>query len=166
MTRPLISAVACAAAAMFAVVAHAGSDAASKQGDVGTAAFSGALKLQKTYNEVGQGSGQALVAGFNPYGSTLTVSCTNSAGCFLIVNANAQVRGVATANPTAIGIKVDGGYINAPFANVVSTTSFTVVSYQTGVAIPLGNHTVSTDFYTTQATNLYQYNTEVKLYKQ
>ena len=166
MSRSMISAVALAASALLCVSTYAaGSDAAGKKGDVGTAAFSGGLKLQKTWFETASASGAALASGFNPYGSTLTVSCTNAAGCYIIVNANAQVGGVATVNPSAISIKVDGIAINAPFNTPVATTSFTVMNYQTGIFVATGNHVVTTEVYVTSATALYRYNTEVKLYK-
>ena len=168
--RPLSALAIAAAAAALSVLSPA---AMARSGDVngaaalnaGPAAFTGALKLQKTYFETATASGAALAAGFNPYGSTQTVNCANTAGCFIIVNANAQVAGVASVNPSAIVIKVDGAAINAPFNTPVSTTSFTVMHYQTGIAVPLGSHTVTTEVYVSSPTTLHRYNTEIKLYK-
>ena len=166
MSRSMIPTIALAVSALLSVSTYAaGSDAAGKKGDVGTAAFSGGLKLQKTWFETANASGAALASGFNSYGSTLNVSCTNAAGCYIIVNANAQVGAISTVNPSAISIKVNGASINAPFNTPVSTSSFTVMSYQTGIFVNTGNHVVTTDVYVTTATTLYRYNTEVKLYK-
>ena len=166
MSRPLISVLALATAALFAVTAHAAADTSGKTDKVGVQAFTGALKLQKTYFETATASGAALASGSNPYGSALAISCTNTAGCFVIVNANAQVQGIATVNPSAITIKVNGVSINSPFNTPVSTSSFTVMNYQTGISVPLGNHTITTEVFVSSATSLYRYNTEVKLYKQ
>lgn len=140
-----------------------GTAAASSQ--VGTQAFTNGLKLLKTSFESQSANGAALVPGFNAYGSTLNLSCNNAAGCFVIVNANVQLGSGAVSNPAAISIKLNGTSISAPYNTVVPTTSFTVMTYQTGIAIPLGNHTISTEVYSTVATALYRYNTEVKLYR-
>ena len=168
--RPLTALALAAAAASLSFVSPAAmARAADVSGgaalNAGPAGFSGALKLLKTYFETNTANGAALVAGFNPYGSTQTVNCTNTAGCFLIVNTNAQVAAAGSVNPTALTVRVDGTAINAPYNTPVSTTSFTVVSYQTGIAVPMGSHTVSTDVYVTSPTQLHRYNTEIKLYK-
>ena len=165
MSRSLIPLMALATSALLAAGAQAASDTSGRKGDVGVAAFSPQLKLQKTWFETANGSGAALVAGPNAYGSTQTVSCTNTAGCYIIVNANAQVAGIATVNPSALTIKVNGSAINSPYNTPIPTTSFTVMNYQTGISVPTGNHTVSTEVFVTTATGLYRYNTEIKLYK-
>ncbi|MBQ0929480.1 hypothetical protein [Ideonella alba] len=154
-----------AATALLSLSAWAGSDVSSAKANVQPQAFTAGLKLLKTYFETNNANGTALVSGFNPYGSTQTVNCTATAGCFIMVNANAQVAGVATVNPSAIVIKVDGATINAPFNTPVSTTSFTVMTYQTGIAVTTGTHTVTMEAYVSNPTTLHRYNTEVKLYK-
>ena len=165
MSRHLLSTLALVSSALLAVGAHAAADTSGKKGDVGTAAFSGGLKLQKTWFETANASGAALVAGANPYGSSLNVSCTNTAGCYIIVNANAQIGAIATVNPAAMTIKVNGVAINSPYNTPIGTTSFTVMSYQTGISVPVGNHVVTTEVFVNNAATLYRYNTEVKLYK-
>lgn len=154
------------AAATLSLSAMAGPDAAGIKGNKAQPeAFSAGLKLLKTYFETGNGNGAALASGFNPYGSTQTVNCTVTAGCYLIVNVNAQVAGIATVNPSAMTVKVDGAYVSAPFNTPVATTSFTVMNYQTGIPVAMGTHTVSAEVYVTTATALHRYNTEIKLYK-
>jgi hypothetical protein len=157
--------IALSASALLCLSAYAGSDVSGARKGAQPEAFSAALKLQKTYFETNNANGAALVSGFNAYGSTQTVNCTVSAGCFIMVNANVQVAGIATVNPSAVVIKVDGVTINSPFNTPVSTTSFTVMTYQTGIAVPLGTHTVSTEVYVSNATTLHRYNTEIKLYR-
>lgn len=154
-----------AATALLSLSAWAGSDVSSAKANVQPQAFTAGLKLLKTYFETNNANGAALVSGFNPYGSSQTVTCGATTGCFIMVNANAQVAGVATVNPSAIVIKVDGVTINSPFNTPVSTTSFTVMTYQTGIAVATGSHTVTTEVYVSNATTLHRYNTEVKLYK-
>ena len=166
MSRHLISVLALATATLFAVGAQAGAHTAGKSGSVGAQTFTGALELQKTYFETNSAGGAALVAGPNAYGSVLNINCSNAAGCYVIINANAQVQGIATVNPSAITIKVDSAAINSPFNTPVSTSSFTVMNYMTGISVPLGNHTVSTEVYVSSPTNLYRYNTQVKVDKQ
>lgn len=161
-TAALVLSAALAMTAAHAAGADAGGHGASPAQML---AMTGPLKLQKTYFENANANGAALASGFNSYGSSQTVNCGVTAGCFIIVNANVQVAGTANVNPSAISIKVDGTSINAPFNTPVSTTSFTVMSYQTGIAVAFGNHTVSTDVYVTSATTMYRYNTEIKLYK-
>jgi hypothetical protein len=159
------SLIAASASALLCLSAMAGADVAGTRKGAQPEAFSAALKLQKTYFETGTANGAALAAGFNPYGSTQTVNCTVTAGCTILVNANVQVGAAATINPSAIVIKVDGATINAPFNTPVSTSSFTVMTYQTGIPVPTGTHTVSTEVYVSSATTLHRYNTEIKLYK-
>lgn len=165
MKKPTLSLIVAAAAALLSQSALAGADVSGAKNLVQPQAFTAGLKLLKTYFETNNANGAALASGFNPYGSTQSVNCTVTAGCFIMVNANVQVAGVATVNPSAITIKVNGVTINSPFNTPVSTTSFTVMTYQTGVAVPLGTHTVSTEVYVSTATSLHRYNTEVKLYK-
>lgn len=165
MHKPTLSLIVAAAAVLLSQSALAGSDVSVVKKGAQPEAFTAGLKLLKTYFETNNANGSALASGFNPYGSSQTVSCGVSAGCFVMVNANVQVAGVANVNPSAIVIKVDGVTVNSPFNNPVATTSFTVMTYQTGVAVTAGNHTVTTEVYVTNATTLHRYNTEVKLYK-
>ena len=165
MFRPLISALSLAlvSSAVFA----AGADpAAAANSRTGTLAFTGGLKLQKLYHDVGSAGGAAIPAAtITPYGSTLNISCTNAAGCYIIVNANVQIGAISTVNPAAMTIKVNGLAINSPYNTPIGTTSFTVMSYQTGISVPVGNHVVTTEVFVNNAATLYRYNTEVKLYK-
>jgi hypothetical protein len=165
MKKSTLSLIVAAAAVLMSQTALAGSDVSGAKKGAQPEAFSAGLKLLKTYFETNNANGTALASGFNVYGSAQTVNCTVSAGCYILVNANAQVAAAAAINPSAIVIKVDGTTINAPFNTPVSTSSFTVMTYQTGIAVPVGNHTVTTEVYVTSATTLHRYNTEVKLYK-
>ncbi|MBN8486675.1 MAG: hypothetical protein J0M20_02930 [Burkholderiales bacterium] len=165
MQKSTLSLIVAAAAVLLSQSALAGADVSGARKGAQPEAFSAGLKLLKTYFETGNGNGAALAAGFNPYGSTQTVNCTNTAGCYIIVNANVQVAAAASVNPSAIVIKVDGAAINSPFNTPVSTTSFTVMNYQTGIAVTTGNHTVTTEAYVSTPTTLHRYNTEIKLYK-
>lgn len=152
--------------ALLPLAALAASDTSGASGSVGTQSFSGPLKLQKTFFETQNASGAALNPGSNDYGSVLRFKCANTAGCFVIVHANAQViGGVSETNPSAIGIKLNGNPINSPYNTVVPVGSFTVMNYQTGASIPYGDHSISTSVYVTNSASLYRYNTEVKLYK-
>lgn len=129
--------------------------------------FSSALKLQKIYHEVGNGSGAAIPAAtITQYGSTLTVSCTASAGCYVLVNAEAQIAPTASEASTALCIRVDGVSTDGcPFLTRSSTVGFTSFNHRGGVAVGIGTHTVTTHIYTGVAGALHNFNTEVKLLK-
>lgn len=147
---------------------QAGADmAAANKGGNSTEAFTGGLKLQKIYHDVGTASGAAIpAAAITPYGSTLNVSCTNTAGCYLVIEAEAQIASTATEASTALCLRVDGTSTDGcPFLTRTSTTGFTSFSHRGGVSVPTGNHVVTTHIYTGVASALYNYNTEVKLLK-
>lgn len=140
-----------------------GTTAQAQQGVQGLAP--GPFKLKSTYMETGN-SGAALVAGFNPYGSSTTVNCTVSSGCMIEVDANVQLSQTSSANAAAVCIKIDGAYLSCPFNHIYGVGSgFEVMSYQTSQAVAQGTHVVQTEVYSSQATSLYRFNTEVQLYK-
>ncbi|MFO1338719.1 MAG: hypothetical protein U1F53_10885 [Burkholderiaceae bacterium] len=130
-------------------------------------AFSSQLKLQKTYHEVGSAGGLAIPAStITDYGSTQAVSCTSSTGCYVLVEAEAQIAPTASESSTAICVRVNGVSTDGcPFLTRSSTTGFTSFNHRGGVSVPLGNHTVSTAIYVGVAASLYNYNTTVQLYK-
>ncbi|MBQ0957784.1 hypothetical protein KAK06_02330 [Ideonella sp. 4Y11] len=165
MFQSTLSLIAAAAAVLLSQSVQAGADAASTSQGAQPQAFSAALKLQKTYFEAGNGFGSALPAGSSPYGSTHTINCTVTAGCFVIVHTNVQVAGGASVNPSAIQVLVDGVVFDGPYNTPVSTTSYTVMNYQTGFPLTTGTHTVSVAVYASRATTLHRYNTEIKLYR-
>lgn len=167
MFRPLISvlSLALASSAVFA----AGADpAAAANSRTGTLAFTGGLKLQKLYHDVGSAGGAAIPAAtITPYGSTLNISCTNTAGCYVVVEAEAQIAATATEASTALCVRVNGVSTDGcPFLTRTSTTGFTSFNHRGGVSVPTGNHVITTHIYTGVASTLYNYNTEVKLLKQ
>ncbi len=166
MIRSSILFVASCGFAVFSLAAHAGSDTSQATGRAGTQAFTGPLKLQRTYFESGTAGGAVMNPGSNTYGNVLPVKCLNTSGCYVIVNANAQLGGgVSETNPSAIAIQINGAPINSPYNTIVPIGGFTVMNYQTGASIPYGDHTLSTSVYVTNSANLYRYNTEVKLYR-
>jgi hypothetical protein len=170
MPRLFLTALA-TSVALFTGLAHArdgnvpGASPQAQQGSQGFA-ISTAHKLLKTYLETGN-AGSGIVAGFNPYGSVASVTCTNTAGCTIAVSANAQLGMVAAANAAAVCVKIDGAYVNCPYNHTVPAgSSFEVLSYQTfQEALALGTHTVSVEVFSSQPTTLYRFNTEIKLYK-
>jgi hypothetical protein len=169
MTRLFLTALA-TSVALFAGIAQArdgnvpGTASQAKQGAQGLT-FSAPHKLQKTYLETGNPV-SAVVAGFNPYGSAVSVNCTVTAGCTIEITANAQLGNVASENATALCPKVDGAYLSCPYNKIYRPGSgFEVMTYQTFVDVPLGTHTVEMEVYSSQPTSLYRFNTEVQLYK-
>ncbi len=129
-------------------------------------AFTTQLKLQKTYHEVGSGSGSTIPAAtITAYGSTQTVSCTVSAGCYVLVEAEAQIAPTAESS-TAICVRVDGVSTDGcPFVTRSSPNGYTALNHRGGVAVALGSHTVTTHIYVGTASALWNYNTTVQLYK-
>jgi hypothetical protein len=169
MIRHLLSTLTLAlvSTALFAAP-QAGADmAAAAKGSTGTLAFTGGLKLQKLYHDVGSAGGAAIPAAIiTPYGSTLNVSCTNTAGCYIVIEAEAQVASTATEASTALCVRVNGVSTDGcPFLTRTSTVGFTSFNHRGGVSVPTGNHVVTTHIYTGVASALYNYNTEVKLLK-
>ena len=145
-----------AAAAAFAFSAYAGGEPPGVHSakKVSAEAIGTAHKLQKTYFDT------------DANGTTLTVNCANTAGCTIAADMNAQLGAVATENAAAICMMVDGGYINCPFNGIIRAGGgYQVMNYQTFTNVALGSHTVEMHVYSTQATNLYRWNKEIKLYK-
>jgi hypothetical protein len=167
MLRSKTTIIALAATALLSLssLAHAGSgvDKAKAQAE----AFSVPLKLTKVYHEVGNAGGSAIPAStITQYGSTQTVNCTATAGCYVLIEAEAQVAPTASEAASAICLRVDGvSTDNCPFLTRVPTTGFTSFSHRGGVSVATGTHTVTTHIYTSVAGALHNYNTEVKLLK-
>lgn len=171
MSRHVISALALALAssAAFAAGPQAGADSSAASKDrIGATAFTGGLKVQKTYHEVGSAAGAAIPAAtITPYGSALNVSCTSASGCYIIAEAEAQIASTATESSTALCLRVNGVSTDGcPFLTRTSTTGFTSFNHRGGVQVPVGNHVVTTHIYTGVASALYNYNTRVTLAKQ
>lgn len=146
-----------------AVAAKAGADKDLAHAE----AFTSQLKLQKTYHEVGSGGGVAIPAAtITAYGSTQTVSCTSSTGCYVLVEAEAQIAPTASEASTALCVRVNGTSTDGcPFLTRSSTTGFTSFNHRGGVSVPVGTHTVTTHVYVGVAGALHNYNTTVQLYK-
>ncbi|MBQ0929482.1 hypothetical protein KAK07_14695 [Ideonella sp. 4Y16] len=144
-------------------MAGSGADKAKAQPE----AFSTPLKLLKVYHEVGNAGGTAIPAAtITQYGSTQTVNCTATAGCYVMVVAEAQVAPTASEASSAICLRVDGvSTDNCPFLTRVPTTGFTSFSHRGGVSVTTGTHTVTTHVYTSVASALHNFNTEVRLLK-
>lgn len=156
-----------AAAAAFAFSAYAGGEppGVNSAKKVSAEAIGTVHKLQKTYFDT-DATGVVINPGFNVVGTALTVNCANAAGCTIAADMNAQLGAVATENAAAICMMVDGGYINCPFNGIIRAGGgYQVMNYQTFTSVALGNHTVEMHVYSTQATNLYRWNKEIKLYK-
>ncbi|MBQ0936313.1 hypothetical protein [Ideonella paludis] len=127
--------------------------------------FTGPLKLLKThlehYNE------QGLAVGPDAwYGSPLTVSCPNAAGCYVVVSANAQVYSFSSPRPVALGIQI-GSYYSAPYNIKANQDDFTLLSYKVGTMVPKGDHKIMTRYIGAAGTpaSLFEYTTEVSVYK-
>lgn len=168
MSRIVQLGVVAAAAAFLALSAQAGTGepAGVKTSKVQGEAITTAHKLQKTYFDT-DAPGSALASGFNTVGTPLTISCTNTAGCTVAANMNAQIAAVGTENAAAICMKVDGAYVNCPFNAIVRAGGgYQVMNYQTFTSVAVGNHTVEMEVYSSQAGSaLYRWNKEIKLYK-
>jgi hypothetical protein len=130
-------------------------------------AFTTPMKLLKVNHEVGSGSGSAIpAASITQYGSTLTVNCTATGGCYVLVDAEAQIAPTASEASTALCVRVDGVSTDGcPFLTRSSTTGFTSFNHRGGVSVATGTHTVTTHVYVGVAGALWNYNTEVKLLK-
>lgn len=166
MTRSLILAVA-AAAASFALGAQAAGEPPGVKSAARMApeAIGTAHKLQKTYFDT-DSAATSLSVGFNTVGTTLTLSCTNTAGCTVAGNFNAQIAATSSENTAAICLVVDGGAVNCPFNAIVRPGGgYQIMNYQTFTSVAYGSHTVQMQVYTTQPTTLYRWNKEIKLYK-
>ena len=154
------------AAAGLASIAHAtGVDPAGAR--LQADAFTSALKPLKVYHEVGNATGTAIPAGtITAYGSSQTVNCTATSGCYVMVSAEAQVAPTATESSTALCLKVDGQSTDScPFLTRSSTSNYTSFSHRGGVSVGMGTHTVTTHVYVGVAATLFNYNTEVTLFK-
>lgn len=130
-------------------------------------AYSGGMKLLKTYYEQSTANGMALPAAtFTTYGSTLTVPCPSATGCFILVESRAQVAGQAASGNVALCLDVDAlTWDNCPFVERLPTTGFTMTSHQSGAEVTEGSHVIGTRIYTTVTTQLHHYRTEVKVFK-
>ncbi|MBI5272269.1 MAG: hypothetical protein HY856_21665 [Burkholderiales bacterium] len=166
MSRSIQLALAAAAAAIALGAQAAGEPPGVKsQAKQGTEAISTAHKLLKTYFDT-DSAGVALAAGFNPVGTTLTLNCTNTAGCTIAGDFNAQIAAIGSENAAAICMMVDGGYVNCPYNAIVRAGGgFQVMNYQTFTSVAYGSHTVEMHVYTNNPTTLYRWNKEIKLYK-
>ena len=169
MSRHVISALALALASSFAFAAgpQAGADPSAASKGIGATAFTGGLKVQKLYHEVGNAGGTAIPAAtITQYGSSLTVSCTNTAGCYILAEAEAQIAATASEASTALCIRVNGVSTDGcPFLTRSPTTGFTSFNHRGGVSVPVGTHVVTTHIYTGVADALHNYNTQVTVAK-
>ncbi|MFO1338720.1 MAG: hypothetical protein U1F53_10890 [Burkholderiaceae bacterium] len=168
MSRIVQLSVVAAAAAFLALGAQAGTGepAGVKSSKLKGEAITTSHKLQRTYFDT-DAPGSSLIAGFNTVGTALTVNCTNTAGCTVAANMNAQIAAVGTENAAAICLKVNGSYVNCPFNAIVRAGGgYQVMNYQTFTSVPLGNSTIEMEVYSSQAGSaLYRWNKEIKLYK-
>ena len=166
MSQMIKLSIAALAATVFSLGAQAGSDAAGvKAGKISGDAIGTSHKLQKTYFDT-DATGVALASGFNVVGTTLNLSCTNTAGCTVAGNFNAQIAAIGSENAAAICLMIDGGYINCPYNAIIRAGSgYQVANYQTFAPVAYGNHTVEMHVYVNSATTLYRWNKEIKLYK-
>jgi hypothetical protein len=166
MSRSIQLALAAAAAAIALGAQAAGEPPGVKsQARQGTEAISTAHKLLKTYFDTDSTS-TSLSPGMNTVGTTLTVNCTNTAGCTIAGNFNAQIAAAAAENAAAICLMVDGGSVNCPFNGIVRAGGgYQVMNYQTFTSVAYGTHTVQMQVYSSQATTLHRWNKEIKLYK-
>lgn len=166
MSRSLILAFAAATATLALGAQAAGEPLGVKSAArMAPEAINTSHKLQKTYFDTDNTS-SALNAGFNNVGTALTLSCTNTAGCTVAGDFNAQIGAIATENTAAICLVVDGSSVNCPFNAIVRPGGgFQVMNYQTFTSVAYGSHTVQMQVYVTQPTTLYRWNKEIKLYK-
>ncbi|MBQ0957786.1 hypothetical protein KAK06_02340 [Ideonella sp. 4Y11] len=167
MLRSKTTITALAATALLSLSSLALAGAGVEKAKAQPEAFTTPMKLLKVNHEVGSAGGTAIPAAtITQYGSTLTVNCTATGGCYVLVDAEAQVSPTATEASTALCIRVDGvSTDNCPFLTRTSTTGFTSFNHRGGVSVTTGTHTVTTHVYTGVASQLYNFNTEVKLLK-
>ena len=159
-----------AAAAAVSLGVHANGEPPGRMANQNQAvpqAISTVHKLSKTYFDTASAGGLALGAGtFTTVGTQLTVNCNNAAGCVIAGNLNAQLSTSAAVNNAAVCLVIDGASVNCPFNAIIPTSGgYVVMNYQTFASVPLGNHTVDMQVYTNQASALYRWNKEIKLYK-
>lgn len=130
-------------------------------------AFTSPMRLLKTLHEVGNGAGLALPGGsIVPYGSALTVNCTVASGCYVMIEAEAQIAATATEASTALCLRVDGGNTDVcPYLTRTSTVNYTSFSHRGAVAVTLGTHVITTAVYSSAASSLQNFNTKVSLFK-
>lgn len=159
--------MALAATALLSLSSLALAGASVEKAKAQPEAFTTPMKLLKLNHEVGSGGGSAIPAAtITPYGSTLSVNCTAAGGCYVLVNAEAQIAPTATEASTALCVKIDGVSTDGcPFLTRSSTTGFTSFNHRGGVAVATGVHTVTTHIYVGVASALHNFNTEVKLLK-
>lgn len=163
-TTPLIALA--TAAFLCLSTAHAGRSIA-EPAPPRPEAFTGVLKLQKTYHEVGTAGGLALPPSVHTaYGTALVVNCAATAGCYILAEAEAQYGPVASEGSVALCVRINGSSTDGcPFLGRSSTAGFTSFSHRGGLSVPVGNHTVTTTAYSSVDGRLYNFNTSVKLYK-
>jgi hypothetical protein len=167
MLRSKTPLIALAATALLSLSSLAMAGANADKVKAQPEAFTTPLKLLKVNHEVGNGGGAAIPAAtITPYGSTLSVNCTAAGGCYVLVNAEAQIAPTASEASTALCVRIDGVSTDGcPFLTRSSTTGFTSFNHRGGVAVAAGVHTVTTHVYVGVAGALHNYNTEVKLLK-
>ncbi len=163
--RRVSSIVLMAVASVASIAQAAGVDPAGAR--IQADAFSSALKPLKVYHEVGNAAGAAIPAAtITAYGSTQTVNCTATGGCYVMISAEAQIAPTATEASTALCVRVDGQSTDfCPFLTRSSTSGYTSFSHRGGVVVGLGTHTVTTHVYVGVAAALHNFNTEVTLFK-
>jgi len=130
--------------------------------DVGTLTHD-PRKLGNTYVNKGNGSGSALVAGFNTLG-TMTVNCGNAAGCHIGQESMVQLR---TTGDWAICLLVDGSYTTCQYQGHLPDVGSYVVGNARGFSAPVaqGTHTVQTQVYVEVSGALYQWETDHRVYR-
>ena len=170
MTVRHLLAIALAASAAITSLAHAaaaGADDTVPPARLQPQAFSGPLKVLKTYHEVGSATMAIPASTITAYGSSQTVNCTASGGCYVMIDAEAQIAPTASVASTAMCLRVDGVSTDVcPFLTLSATGNYTSFSHRGGVAVALGTHTVTTHVYVGTAATLYNFNTKVQLLKQ
>ncbi|HEX5683500.1 MAG TPA: hypothetical protein VFY73_05630 [Ideonella sp.] len=155
-----------AVAAAFAFSAFAGGEPPGVHSakKMSAEAISTPHALKKTYFDTDSAS-VAINPGFNVVGTTLTLNCGNAAGCTIAANMNAQLAAVATENNAAVCLMIDGSYINCPFNGIIRAGGgYQVMNYQTFASVAQGSHTVEMHVYSGQATTMFRWNKEIKLY--
>ncbi len=159
------SAVACLATTAFA--------AGGEPGGLGTAATDGVArteaatvgrKLISTWSATANGSGSALLAGTFNLIDASTVNCSAAAGCHIGLEAMVQVA--PAGGDWAICFYVDGVSVACPYQGVNGVGTFVVGNYRgfSGL-VGQGLHNVEMRVFSNNASSLYRWNVDYRVYK-
>ena len=122
-------------------------------------------KLKGTITSNGSNSGSALNPGFNTVNS-VSVNCKLTSGCLIGIESMVQIAPPAGTN-WAICPSVDGFYASppCPYQGLLPGTSAFVTGHNRSTyPVAMGTHTVNVEVYVDQASGLYNWESDVRIY--